>query len=110
MGCKKYKIQDYFILQNPQNKVDTYTYDHITGRQSLPETAKQKKKPFIAPTDGNKNIIARLHKKREISAKFIYSLFSKLKPSSPAANEVRFKFSSESLDPETELVYYNYRY
>ena len=136
MGCKKYKIQDYFILRNSQNEVDTYTYDYITGKQSPPETDQQlllciqnilrilfqicdlhTKYKFLdiatytyAPSSLRSKSSSCKQCEGRISAKFIYPPFSKLKPSVTAVNEVNFRFSTEYLNQETELVYYGYRY
>jgi RHS repeat-associated protein len=91
------------------NKVERFY--SWTGESLLGIHNPQTKKSLAVLTDGNKNVVALLDEQGKITAQYAYSPYGGLaKSSGPAADENPFLFSSEYLDSETNLVYYNYRY
>ena len=58
--------------------------------------------------DGNKNIIQVCNATGSVTDSYVYDPFGKVTHNGGSENP--FQFSSEFLDSETELVYYNYRY
>jgi RHS repeat-associated protein len=82
-----------------------------TGESLLGIHNPQTKKSLAVLTDGNKNVVGLLDEQGKITAQYAYSPYGGLaKSSGPDADENPFLFSSEYLDSETGLVYYNYRY
>ena len=66
---------------------------------------------YYALTDANKNITEYIDSSGNISAHYEYSPFGKITVSTGTIlSDFDFRFSSEYFDPETKLVYYNYRY
>ena len=80
----------------------------------FPRKPREKNRSRSAPAemdDGNKNVVGLLDKQGKITAEYAYSPYGGLaKSSGPDKNSCPFLFSSEYLDTETNLVYYNYRY
>jgi RHS repeat-associated protein len=66
---------------------------------------------FYALSDANKNITEYIDSTGIIQAHFEYSPFGKITVASGLMpDNFDFRFSSEYFDPETSLVYYNFRY
>jgi RHS repeat-associated protein len=135
MGCPKLTERDFFRLGNrtqftsrggaEKQSVEVKLTTNLTNNtknKTLSASAEQNQKNIrkissirgsknLFSCNGNKNIIALLDKQGKMSANFAYSPYGKQTlRSGTAADECSFGFSSEYLDKETGLIYYNYRY
>ncbi len=98
-----------------QSPAVTTTLAHLRGGGQLLSTTAttgQNAETWYFCLDGNKNIVALVDAdSATLAARYDYSPFGQLVVAEgPAAETNRFRFSSEVFDPETGLVYYNYRY
>jgi RHS repeat-associated protein len=99
-------VAEIDALANKVARFYSWTGESLLGIHN-PRTGKR----LAVLTDGNKNVVALLDKQGKITAQYAYSPYGALaKSSGPDKNSCPFRFSSEYLDTEAGLVYYNYRY
>jgi len=90
MGCRELQVNDYFRMT-----------DSVSGTDV----------PYYALADANKNITDYVDASGNIQGHYEYSPFGKITQSSGTmVSDFDYRFSSEVLDQETGLSYYNYRY
>ena len=107
-----YKLLEELDAQNENATLRKYTWQEgvgLTVPLSIYDTLKNE--TYLYVTDSNKNISAITDLAGTIVAQYEYSPFGMImKQSGNYATNNPFRFSGEFYDPETNLIYYNYRF
>ena len=107
-----YKLSEELDALNESTALRKYTWQAgvgLTVPLSIYDTLKNE--TYLYVTDSNKNISAITDLAGTIVAQYEYSPFGMImKQSGNYATNNPFRFSGEFYDPETNLIYYNYRF